>query len=175
MQLRKILNTFLFVLIAMCLVFSLVGCGKKDGETKEHTIYLLDKPDGTWNVWAWKYPSGGDYDSKGWPGGTYQLTESDEIGAYTKMELDVTSDLGILFVHSSGKPQTTDLVVPKEILSEYKTLYFIYGDTNYYTNTDTLNGLKSATLTTETTIVAVIRGSSSVKATPFSQEFNTSA
>lgn len=47
MQLRKILNTFLFVLIAMCLVFSLVGCGKKDGETKEHTIYLLDKPDGT--------------------------------------------------------------------------------------------------------------------------------
>lgn len=175
MHFRKILNTLLFALIAMCLVFSLVGCGKKDGETKELKIYLLDKPDGTWNVWAWKYPSGGDYDSKGWPGGTYQLTESDEIGAYTKMELDVTSDLGILFVHSSGKPQTTDLIVPKEILSEYKTLYFIYGDTNYYTNTDTLNGLKSATLTTETTIVAVIRGSSSVKASDFTVKDSSGA
>ena len=31
MQLRKILNTLLFALIAMCLVFSLVGCGDKAG------------------------------------------------------------------------------------------------------------------------------------------------
>ena len=31
MQLRKILNTLLFALIAMCLVFSLVGCGEKAG------------------------------------------------------------------------------------------------------------------------------------------------
>ena len=57
----------------------------------------------------------------------------------------------------------------------YKTLYFIYGDTNYYTNTDTLNGLKSATLTTETTIVAVIRGSSSVKASDFTVKDSSGA
>ena len=167
MQLRKILNTLLFALIAMCLVFSLVGCGKKDGETKEHKIYLVDKPDGTWNIWAWKYPSNENYDSKGWPGGTYQLTKSDEIGAYTKMELDVTSDLGILFVNSAGSPQTQDVIVPKDVLAQNKTLYFIYGDTNYYTSVDYLNGLKSAQLTAKDTIEATLRGVSSVKASDF--------
>ena len=151
----------------MCLVFSLVGCGKKDGETKEHKIYLVDKPDGTWNIWAWKYPSNENYDSKGWPGGTYQLTKSDEIGAYTKMELDVTSDLGILFVNSAGSPQTQDVIVPKDVLAQNKTLYFIYGDTNYYTSVDYLNGLKSAQLTAKDTIEATLRGVSSVKASDF--------
>ena len=62
MQLRKILNTLLFALIAMCLVFSLVGCGDKagGGDTNNpttggtvqgpHKIYFIDKPDGTWNI-----------------------------------------------------------------------------------------------------------------------------
>ena len=40
MQLRKILNTLLFALIAMCLVFSLVGCGDKagGGDSEENKI-----------------------------------------------------------------------------------------------------------------------------------------
>lgn len=167
MQLRKILNTLLFSLMAMCLVFSFVGCNGKKGQTDDHTIYLVDKPDGTWNIWAWKYPSNQNYDTKGWPGGTFQLTESDDIGAYTTMELDVTSDLGILFVKSSGSPQTADVIVPKDVLAQNKTLYFIYGDSNYYTSTDALNGLKSAQLTAIDTIEATIRGVTSVTASDF--------
>ena len=184
MQLRKILNTLLFALIAMCLVFSLVGCGdgaggkdnkpdsptNGEGELKgSHTIYLIDKPDGVWNVWAWKDTDTVDtnYDSKGWPGGTYQLTGNDEIGAFTKMDLDTSARLGILFVKSTGSPQTADIIVPQDVIANYTTLYFIYGDSNYYTSLEDLNGIKSAQLTATDTIEATIRGVTSVTASDF--------
>ena len=160
MQLRKILNTLLFALIAMCLVFSLVGCGEKagGGDTNNpttgeadtnnpttggtvqgpHKIYFIDKPDGTWNIWAWKCPSNQNYDSRAWPGGSFQLTQSDDIGFYCTMELDTSSDLGILFVKKDASEKTDDIIVPKEIIQKNATLYFAYGDSNYYTSADDL-------------------------------------
>lgn len=150
MHFRKILNALLFALIAMCLVFSLVGCGDKagGGDTDDtpaggtvqgpHKIYFIDKPDGTWNIWAWKYPSNQNYDSNGWPGGSFQLTQSDDIGFYCTMELDTSSDLGILFVKEDESEKTEDIIVPKEIIQKNATLYFAYGDSNYYTSADDL-------------------------------------
>ena len=134
----------------MCLVFSLVGCGDKagGGDTDDtpaggtvqgpHKIYFIDKPDGTWNIWAWKYPSNQNYDSNGWPGGSFQLTQSDDIGFYCTMELDTSSDLGILFVKEDESEKTEDIIVPKEIIQKNATLYFAYGDSNYYTSADDL-------------------------------------
>lgn len=181
MHFRKILNALLFALIAMCLVFSLVGCGDKEStenpaETPEeevwtgsHKIYLIDHPNGTFNIWAWKDTDETDtnYDSKGWPGGSFQLTKKDDIGSYTYMDLDTSARLGILFVEASGAPQTPDIIVPTDVIKNNNTLYFIYGDSNYYTSLDDLNGLKSAKLTAVNTIEATIRGVSSVSADNF--------
>ena len=181
MQLRKILNALLFSMMAMCLVFSFVGCdgnptgnnpsggGENDTPlTGTHTIYLIDKPDGVWHVWAWKDTDTVDtgYETT-WPGGKYKLTGSDEIGAYTKMDIDTSARLGILFVKSTGSPQTADIIVPQDVIQNNTTLYFIYGDSNYYTSVEALNGIKSAQLTATDTIEATIRGVTSVTASDF--------
>lgn len=152
MKLRKFLNVLLTSMLVIFMCFAIVGCGEKAGGgnpdnpsngggetvTGPHKIYFIDKPDGTWNIWAWKYPSNQNYDSNGWPGGSFQLTQSDDIGFYCTMELDTSSDLGILFVKEDESEKTEDIIVPKEIIQKNATLYFAYGDSNYYTSADDL-------------------------------------
>lgn len=176
-----------FVFLSLVLIFaSFTGCpsdaddssnsDNSDNSTTPDTsdlttIYLLGASSGTWNIWAWKDNGDNDvnYDTKSWPGGTYQLTNSDSNGVYTTMKLDKAYDLGILFVHSSGNPQTADIIVPKAVLSQYKTLYFVYGDTNYYTNVEDAKGIKSGEITSSDgqTVKISILGYSSVAASDF--------
>ena len=152
MKFRNFLKVLLTSMLVIFMCFALVGCGEKAGGenpdnpsnggggtvTGPHKIYFIDKPDGTWNIWAWKYPSNQNYDSNKWPGGSFQFTQSDDIGFYCTMELDTSSDLGILFVKSDASEKTDDIIVPKEVIQKNATLYFAYGDSNYYTSADDL-------------------------------------
>ena len=171
---KKLLKKCIMLLAAGALIFNLAACKSNDddddskkkpdgGQTSgaEPTevkdgwwrIYLLDKPDGeTWQIWAWKDGASGDtnYDSLGWPGGSFVLDKSDKVGSYCEMQLDTTSDFGLLFVNQSGSPQTNDVIVPKEELTIYKTFYFNFANPKmYYTSYEDCFGLMGATLISE--------------------------
>lgn len=111
----------------VCLIFGIAAsliclssCGQNDVKAIKIALYGADDSE-TWNVWAWKELGDKDenYDSKGWPGGSFQLTNTDENGCkYTSMMIDTTCDLGILFVSSTGNKQTSDINVPKSVCSQ---------------------------------------------------------
>ena len=105
----------------------------------------------TWNIWAWKEKGSTDenYSSKAWPGGDIQLTEKDSVNGYiyTTMTVDISYPLGILFVDTTKSAQTSDTVVPISDLKAFDTLYFIFGDTSYYTSIEDISGIKSAKIT----------------------------
>lgn len=171
MQLRKILNTLLFALIAMCLVFSLVGCGKKstdkgDGDKTDdptgeklypYTIYLLDAPTtGDWGVWYWlvRHDDTQNEVSKNngeWPKGATSLDQQDNISRYVNFDIENIDDykeFGCLFVDKSGSTQTSDVLVPIEELKQYKNLYFTFANPKvYYTSYDKVIGLMGGTIT----------------------------
>ena len=173
MQLRKILNTLLFALIAMCLVFSLVGCGNKkaanngkedeqgdptDEKLYPYTIYLLDAPTtGDWGVWYWLVKHDGTQNevsksSGEWPTGATSLDKQDKISRYVNFDIENIDDykeFGCLFVNrDNGSQQTQDVLVPISELKEYKNLYFTYANPKvYYTSYDDVIGLMGGTIT----------------------------
>ena len=172
MQLRKILNALLFALIAMCLVFSLVGCGGKkstdkgDGDKTDdptgeklypYTIYLLDAPTtGDWGVWYWlvRHDDTQNEVSKNngaWPTGATSLDQQDNISRYVNFDIENIDDykeFGCLFVDKSGSTQTSDVLVPIEELKQYKNLYFTFANPKvYYTSYDKVIGLMGGTIT----------------------------
>lgn len=172
MQLRKILNALLFALIAMCLVFSLVGCGGKkstdkgDGDNADdptgeklypYTIYLLDAPTtGDWGVWYWL--KNGDTlnevskNNGEWPTGATSLDQQDKIARYVNFDIENIDDykeFGCLFVNKdNGGQQTADVLVPISELKQYKTLYFTFANPKiYYTSYDKVIGLMGGSIT----------------------------
>lgn len=171
MHFRKILNALLFALIAMCLVFSLVGCGKKstdkgDGDKTDdptgeklypYTIYLLDAPTtGDWGVWYWlvRHDDTQNEVSKNngaWPTGATSLDQQDNISRYVNFDIENIDDykeFGCLFVDKSGSTQTSDVLVPIEELKQYKNLYFTFANPKvYYTSYDKVIGLMGGTIT----------------------------
>lgn len=172
MQLRKILNTLLFALIAMCLVFSLVGCGNKkaanngkedeqgdptDEKLYPYTVYLLDAPTtGDWGVWYWLVRKDGTKNevskaSGDWPVGATSLDKQDKISRYVNFDIENIDDykeFGCLFVNKDNSQQTEDVLVPISELKEYKNLYFTYANPKvYYTSYDDVIGLMGGTIT----------------------------
>ncbi len=173
MQLRKILNTLLFALIAMCLVFSLVGCGNKkaanngkedeqgdptDEKLYPYTIYLLDAPTtGDWGVWYWLVRHDDtqnevSLNTGDWPTGATSLDKQDKISRYVNFDIENIDDykeFGCLFVNrDNGSQQTADVLVPISELKEYKNLYFTYANPKvYYTSYDDVIGLMGGTIT----------------------------
>lgn len=172
MKLRKFLNVLLFSMIAMCLVFSLVGCSEKkndkgseggsngdptDEKLYPYTIYLLDAPtSGDWGVWYWLVRKDGTQnevskDNGAWPTGATSLDKSDNISRYVNFDIENIDDykeFGCLFVDKSGSQQTSDVLVPISELKEYKTLYFTFSNPKiYYTSYDKVIGLMGGTIT----------------------------
>ena len=122
-------------------------------KTSTIKIYVFNIPSDVdttqpWNIWAWREETtDSNYDTEGWPGGSFQLTKDTNLEALSgTFKVDPTMDLGILFVHSSGKPQTKDISIPKEKIQNGAELYFVYGETAYYSTPEECLGLRYAEL-----------------------------
>ena len=110
----------------------------------------------SWNVWAWaKAGTDINYSTKGWPGDLV-LTKNGTVFSRT-LSVDANYDLGLLFVASSGSPQTKDITIPKASLTAGAEFWFIYGDTTVYSSADECTGLKGAKVTTEDGNTVVLR------------------
>ena len=138
---KKIFTLLLISVISICL-FS--GCGKKTKGMKISLYYADENTE--WNVWAWKKATNENYSSVGWPGNLKMEGKGNGF-VYTTLPIDRDMDLGILFVASTGSPQTADIVVPAEVLQTTDELCFIYGVSEYYTSAESLSGIKSAVIT----------------------------
>ena len=122
-------------------------------KTSTIKIYVFNIPSDVdttqpWNIWAWREETtDSNYDTEGWPGGSFQLTKDTNLEALSgTFKVDPTMDLGILFVHSSGKPQTKDISIPNDKIQDGAELYFVYGETAYYTSAAECLGLRHAEL-----------------------------
>lgn len=151
------------LLWGLLLILALVGCptdannsssgdndGGNSGVSPTKKIYLIDKPEGDiYNIWAWKENGNADinYDTKSWPGGTFQIDKHDDIGEFTYFTVDYSYPLGLLFVHESGSPQTPDVVIPIDVLKAHDTFFFAYANPKeYYTNYNDAVGLIGASI-----------------------------
>lgn len=172
----KILPAALIVLL-----LAMWGCSSKSesvtpGGSGEFTVYLLDKPSGDWGLWYWLNDSTGETKDQAisenvaaWPKGASSLTGQDEKGSFIRFDINNWSSfdrLGLLFVNrDNGDEKTSDTFVPKEVLQEYKTLYFVYSNpTVYYTDYESTQGLQSAEITSQDMMVisAVVRNVSTL-------------
>ena len=122
-------------------------------KTSTIKIYVFNIPSDVdttqpWNIWAWREETtDSNYDTKGWPGGSFQLTKDTNLEALSvTFKVDPTMDLGILFIHSSGSPQTKDISIPKDKIQNGAELYFVYGETAYYSTPEECLGLRYAEL-----------------------------
>ena len=106
-----------------------------------------------WNIWAWREEGAADtnYNAKGWPGGDYTLSADSNLEAVSgEFSVDPTYPLGILFNHpgqgGQGATQTKDIIIPKEKIQNGAELYFVYGETAYYSTPEECLGLRYAEL-----------------------------
>ena len=158
---KKIANIFSAVLAALALFSCANGLDGNAGNGAERSAdttpaeyttkvtlnVMYADTSNEWNVWAWKSPSDANYSKKEWPG-DLKMTKSGDHFTYT-LAVDTESDLGCLFVGASGSPQTKDIVIPKEKLSDGAEFWFIYGDTTIYNAKEDCVGLKSAAITSK--------------------------
>ena len=159
---KKLLKKCLMLIGALALTFNFASCKNNDDDDSSSSgsgywrIYLLDKPSGeSWQIWAWKHAESGDanYDSNSWPGGDFVLDKEDSMGSYCDMQLDTSADFGLLFVNSSGSPQTNDVIVPKEELLAHNVFFFNFANPkNYYTTYEDSFGIMGANLVSATEI-----------------------
>lgn len=175
--------------VLLVLLLAMWGCSSKSesvtpGGSGEFTVYLLDKPSGDWGLWYWLNDSTGvlkndEISSKAgaWPTGATSLTGQDEKGSFIRFDISNWGSydrFGLLFVNrGNGDEKTGDTFVPKEVLQEYKTLYFVYSNpTVYYTDYESTQGLQSAEITSNdmTMITAVVRNVSELDQTLLSVE-----
>lgn len=162
--------------VLLVLLLAMWGCSSKSesvtpGGSGKFTVYLLDKPSGDWGLWYWLNDSTGEMKDQAisenvadWPKGASSLTGQDEKGSFIRFDISNWGSydrLGLLFVNrGNDKEQTSDTFVPKEVLQEYKTLYFVFSNpTVYYTDYESTQGLQSAEITSNnmTEISAVVR------------------
>lgn len=174
--------------VLLILLLAMWGCSSKSesvtpGGSGEFTVYLLDKPSGDWGLWYWLNDSTGvlkndEISSKAgaWPTGATSLTGQDEKGSFIRFDISNWGSydrFGLLFVNRGNKEQTSDTFVPKEVLQEYKTVYFVFSNpTVYYTDYESTQGLQSAEITSNdmTMITAVVRNVSELDQTLLSVE-----
>ena len=175
--------------VLLVLLLAMWGCSSKSesvtpGGSGEFTVYLLDKPSGDWGLWYWLNDSTGvlkndEISSKAgtWPTGATSLTGQDEKGSFIRFDISNWGSydrFGLLFVNrGNGDEKTGDTFVPKEVLQESKTLYFVYSNpTVYYTDYESTQGLQSAEITSNdmTMITAVVRNVSELDQTLLSVE-----
>lgn len=175
--------------VLLVLLLAMWGCSSKSesvtpGGSGEFTVYLLDKPSGDWGLWYWLNDSTGvlkndEISSKAgtWPTGATSLTGQDEKGSFIRFDISNWGSydrFGLLFVNrGNGDEKTSDTFVPKEVLQESKTLYFVYSNpTVYYTDYESTQGLQSAEITSNdmTEISAVVRNVSKLDQTLLSVE-----
>lgn len=115
-----------------------------DDEVAIHLLYADSSK--KWNVWAWSMPDKKNYSTKAWPGNMEMKYDPETGGLYYVFKPDTTKDLGLLFVDSTGKTQTSDIMIKKEEFSESSHFYFIYGFTTPYGTAAECKGLKSASI-----------------------------
>lgn len=175
--------------VLLVLLLAMWGCSSKSesvtpGGSGEFTVYLLDKPSGDWGLWYWLNDSTGGMEDQGisdkagdWPTGATSLSGQDEKGSFIRFDINNWSSydrLGLLFVNrGNGTEQTSNVYIPKEVLQEYKTLYFVYSNpTVYYTDYENTQGLQSAEITSNdmTVIEATVRNVSELDKTLLSVE-----
>ena len=175
--------------VLLVLLLAMWGCSSKSesvtpGGSGEFTVYLLDKPFGDWGLWYWLNDSTGETkdqaiseNAAAWPKGASSLTGQDEKGSFIRFDISNWSSfdrLGLLFVNrDNGGEQTGNAFVPKEVLQEYKTVYFVYSNpTVYYTDYESTQGLQSAEITSQDMMVisAVVRNVSELDQTLLSVE-----
>lgn len=175
--------------VLLVLLLAMWGCSSKSepvtpGGSGEFTVYLLDKPAGDWGLWYWLNDSTGETkdqaiseNAAAWPKGASSLTGQDEKGSFIRFDISNWSSfdrLGLLFVNrDNGGEQTGNAFVPKEVLQEYKTVYFVYSNpTVYYTDYESTQGLQSAEITSKDMMVisAVVRNVSELDQTLLSVE-----
>lgn len=175
--------------VLLVLLLAMWGCSSKSesvtpGGSGEFTVYLLDKPSGDWGLWYWLNDSTGvqkndEISSKAgaWPTGATSLTGQDEKGSFIRFDISNWGSydrFGLLFVNrGNGDEKTSDTFVPKEVLQESKTLYFVYSNpTVYYTDYESTQGLQSAEITSQDMMVisAVVRNVSELDKTLLSVE-----
>lgn len=175
--------------VLLVLLLAMWGCSSKSesvtpGGSGEFTVYLLDKPAGDWGLWYWLNDSTGETkdqaiseNAAAWPKGASSLTGQDEKGSFIRFDISNWSSfdrLGLLFVNrDNGGEQTGNAFVPKEVLQEYKTVYFVYSNpTVYYTDYESTQGLQSAEITSQDMMVisAVVRNVSELDKTLLSVE-----
>lgn len=125
----------------------------KTADVKVNVLYADASK--SWNVWAWKGGTEINYSTKGWPGDLV-LTKNGSVFSRT-LSVDANYDLGLLFVASSGSPQTKDITITKENLVAGAEFWFIYDDTTVYSSEDECTGLKGAKVTTEDGNTVVLR------------------
>lgn len=175
--------------VLLVLLLAMWGCSSKSGSVTpggsgEFTVYLLDKPSGDWGLWYWLNDSTGGMEDQGisdkagdWPIGATSLSGQDEKGSFIRFDINNWSSydrLGLLFVNRGNKnEQTGNVYIPKEVLQEYKTLYFVFSNpTVYYTDYESTQGLQSAEITSEDMMVieATVRNVSKLDQTLLSVE-----
>ena len=155
-------NSFFFFLSA-AFIFSSCANNLNDGKTDASanlsralspatsiTVNVLDVPEDVTkcNVWAWEPSSNTNYSSAGWPGNlSMRPTTIEGFSAFTyQLKVDSRYDLGILFVSSTGSPQTADIKIPKEEFADAGEFYFVWGVAEYYTKLSDCVGVKSASI-----------------------------
>ncbi|WP_294429035.1 alpha-amylase family glycosyl hydrolase [uncultured Treponema sp.] len=162
---------FLFSVVSIVsMLFVSCGSGSDDsnsdsggdlGIDKQLTVVLAGADvTASWNIWAWQADTNKNYTTGSWPGDV-TFPAADEKGYFRKsIGINSSEKLGIIFVKSDGTGQTSDLIVPVEALKANDTLYFIYGEGNYYTSLADLQGLSSASITKKNgrTVVAKYLG-----------------
>lgn len=175
--------------VLLVLLLAMWGCSSKSesvtpGGSGEFTVYLLDKPSGDWGLWYWLNDSTGETKDQAisenvaaWPTGATSLTGQDEKGSFIRFDISNWSSfdrLGLLFVNrGNGDEKTSDTFVPKEVLQEYKTVYFVYSNpTVYYTDYESTQGLQSAEITSNDMMIitAEVRNVSELDQTLLSVE-----
>lgn len=175
--------------VLLVLLLAMWGCSSKSesvtpGGSGEFTVYLLDKPSGDWGLWYWLNDSTGvlkndeiSLNAGTWPTGATSLTGQDEKGSFIRFDISNWGSydrFGLLFVNrGNGDEKTGDTFVPKEVLQEYKTVYFVYSNpTVYYTDYENTQGLQSAEITSNDMMIitAEVRNVSELDQTLLSVE-----
>ena len=159
----NVLKNSFFLFLSAAFIFSSCANNLNDEKTdvsenlsralspsKSITVNVLDVPDTVknCNVWAWEPSSNTDYSSKGWPGNlSMRATTIEGFSAFTyTFNIDSKYDLGILFVSSTGSPQTSDIKIPKEEFVSNTEFYFVWDVGEYYTKLSDCVGVKSASI-----------------------------
>lgn len=149
---------------AMGLLACSHGGGGKSGGSGSYgsgdtavNVHLLASsvPDASrsYNVWAWQDKGSGDENvtAAQWPGDMRLKGSSVDGMEFLSARLNVegSTQLGLLFVDGSGDPQTENIIVPAEKVRDGAELFFAWGSSEPYYSAAECAGLQSAVITSK--------------------------